>query len=62
MARLSLVQQQILRKKELMTLFLQWSNILRSVEWFLKVRETAIKDYITTSFLRRQLYTLDRYQ
>lgn len=59
MARLSLAERQILRKKKIMALFLYWLNVIRVVEWFFKLLERVVMEGIESNSLRRQLYVLD---
>ncbi|XP_060962716.1 uncharacterized protein LOC133028952 isoform X5 [Cannabis sativa] len=59
MARLTVSERQILRKKKIITLYMYWMNVLHVVQWFFKLWEKIIEHSIESSSLGRQLYILD---
>ena len=59
MAHLSLTGREIVRKKKIMALYLQWLNIMHVVQWFYKLFERIITTEIESNSLRGQLYILD---
>ncbi|KAL5549428.1 hypothetical protein UlMin_004659 [Ulmus minor] len=59
MARLSLSKRQALRKKNIMTLFMHWLNVMSIVQRFCELLEKITMHEIQSNSLRRHLYVLD---
>ncbi|KAL5581332.1 hypothetical protein UlMin_013774 [Ulmus minor] len=59
MACLSLSERQALRKKNIMTLFMHWLNVMSVVQRFCELLEKITMHNIQSKSLRRHLYVLD---